>query len=195
MFTNCKKSIIAGTIATALGLTIFFMGVALAQDPNVPAYQRSAFPHWQVRSCRAANHDALARWASSPVQWRTERECRIENETGEWVGLYGGDTFDHYRELDVDHVVPLAFAWNAGAWQWSRDRRREFANDPQNLIPVSSRLNRQKGAKGPLEWLPPRTEFQCEYTLRFVYIMSKYDLSISYDLNQLMDSLCFNVGE
>ena len=37
------------------------------------------------------------------------------------------------RRLDVDHVVPLAWAWNAGAWRWTPERRREFANDPASL--------------------------------------------------------------
>ena len=181
-------------LALAVAL-LFMVARAEAQDPDVPGYQRSAFPHWQVRSCRGANHDALARWATAPVEWRTVRECRIVDNTGEWFGPYGGDTFDHYRRLDVDHVVPLAYAWQAGAWQWSRDRRREFANDPENLIPVSSRLNRQKGARGPTDWLPPRVEYQCEYVLRFAYVMLKYELSIPFELNRLMGELCFNVGE
>ena len=188
---NCTWCVILLTI-TAIFLTL---AVAEVNAQNNPAYQRSAFPHWQVRSCRAANHHALARWATVPVEWRTVRECRIADNTGEWYGPYGGDTFTHYRQLDVDHVVALSYAWNAGAWMWTRDERREFANDPQNLIPVSSRLNRQKGARGPTEWLPPREEYQCEYTLRFVYVMLKYELSVSADLNQLMGELCFNVGE
>ena len=174
---------------------LIFSSRADGQELRFPAYERSAFPHWQVRQCRPSNHDALARWATAPVEWRTIRECRIVDNTGEWIGLYGGETFTHYRRLDTDHVVPLAYAWGAGAWRWSRDERRAFANDPENLIPVSSSLNRQKGAKGPTEWLPPRTEFQCEYALRFVYVMLKYELPISDDLNQLMGALCFNVGE
>jgi hypothetical protein len=27
------------------------------------------------------------------------------------------------------HIVPLSYAWSAGAWQWTPERREQFAND------------------------------------------------------------------
>ena len=172
-------------LAIAIGLLF-----ALESDAQeIPRYDRSAFPHWQTRQCRPANHAAMARWATGPLTWRSERECRIT--AGTWYGAYGGDTYTNPRQLDTDHVVPLSWAWRAGAWEWDRDRRREFANDPANLIPVSLRLNRQKGDKGPSEWMPPRDAFACEYVLRFNFVLVKYGLPASPELAGIISTECF----
>ena len=176
-------------VLAALSVLIILAMRADAAE-TIPEYDRSAFPHWQTRQCRAANHDALARWATEPVEWRTDRECRIANDTGQWTGPYGGQTFGHYRDLDVDHVIPLAWAWEHGAWEWTRDRRREFANDPANLIPVSARLNRQKGARGPTEWLPPVEAYRCEYMLRWHRVLQKYGLPVTGGIEGLTVSYC-----
>ena len=69
-------------------------------------------------------------------------------------------------------MVPLKWAWDHGADTWSRDKREKFANDPVNLWSVELSLNRQKGAKGPSEWLPPAG--QCGYVARFVRIVKQY---------------------
>jgi hypothetical protein len=42
----------------------------------------------------------------------------------------GGDTS---RLVQIDHVVPLSWAWQHGANSWTDEVRREFANDPMNL--------------------------------------------------------------
>ena len=41
---------------------------------------------------------------------------------------------------------------------WTDARRREFANDPLNLLAVDGRQNQAKGDADASEWLPPRTE-------------------------------------
>jgi hypothetical protein len=51
------------------------------------------------------------------------------------------------------------------ASQWAQEKSEQFANDPANFISVEACLNRQKGAKGPEVWLPPKN--QCEYVLRY----------------------------
>ena len=63
-----------------------------------------------------------------------------------------------------------------GAQYWTPNEREAFANDPDNLIPVWKKLNREKGAKGPDEWLPPNLEFQCEYLKKWIAIRNKYKL-------------------
>jgi hypothetical protein len=52
-----------------------------------------------------------------------------------------------------------------------------FANDLDNLILAKASLNRQKGAKGLTEWLPPNYSYRCEYIARFNAVMEKYELS------------------
>jgi hypothetical protein len=75
--------------------------------------------------------------------------------------------------------VPLAYAWSRGADEWSREKRVRFANDPVNLYAVLASANRQKGAKGPLEWLPPNGSFQCQYILRFIRVSKSYGLVLA----------------
>ena len=77
-------------------------------------------------------------------------------------------------EIDIDHIVPLKWAWERGAKGWTRAKRERFANDMVNLSPVDLGLNRSKGALGPNEWLPPSG--QCGYVARFVRIVKQYDL-------------------
>jgi hypothetical protein len=79
--------------------------------------------------------------------------------------------------LDLDHIVPLKFAHGHGGDNWSRERKKQFANDYNNLLLVNASLNRQKGAKGLDEWLPPKQSYRCEYIARFNSVMVKYELS------------------
>jgi hypothetical protein len=95
----------------------------------------------------------------------------------EWFDPYSGETYIVSNELDLDHIVPLKFAHGHGADKWSRERKSVFANDLANLILVQASLNRQKGAKGPDEWLPPNHRYRCEYITRFNNVMAKYDLA------------------
>ena len=79
-------------------------------------------------------------------------------------------------DLDIDHMVPLANAHRSGAWQWSPERKRLYANyldDPNHLIAVTARANRSKGARGPEEWQSPDSSYWCQYAVDWITI--KYD--------------------
>jgi hypothetical protein len=93
---------------------------------------------------------------------------------GRWVSMYSGDIIIDASKVDIDHIVPLSWAWKHGASQWTSAKREQFANDETNLVAVEASLNRQKGDKGPDEWLPPKNVEQ--YKLRFQRIMKLYGL-------------------
>ena len=64
--------------------------------------------------------------------------------------------------VQIDHVYPLARAFDMGAAGWSQERRTEFANDTGlELLAVDGRANRAKGDSGPAEWLPPNPAETC----------------------------------
>jgi hypothetical protein len=88
-----------------------------------------------------------------------------------------GETYIVSNELDLDHIVPLKFAHGHGGDKWTREQRAVFANDMDNLILAQASLNRQKGAKGIDEWLPPNHQYRCEYIKLFNNVMAKYDLA------------------
>ena len=58
-----------------------------------------------------------------------------------------------------------------------------------NLLPVGMEVNRTKGAYGPLEWLPPTAEFNCEYLLRFSRVVTRYELDLSAEENAALEQL------
>ncbi|XKG36511.1 HNH endonuclease family protein [Marinobacter sp.] len=97
--------------------------------------------------------------------------------TGRWISPFTGNVIQNSSEIDIDHVVPLKWAWDHGADNWSRAKREKFANDPVNLWSAELSLNRQKGARGPEEWLPPAGK--CQYVSRFVRIVKVYELKPS----------------
>lgn len=109
------------------------------------------------------------------MEFKTEKGCIVA--TGEWFDPYSNNTYFTSTDLDLDHIVPLNFAHGHGADYWSRERKKTFANDLDNLILVQASLNRQKGAKGLDEWLPPNQTYRCEYIARFNAIMAKYELA------------------
>ena len=81
-------------------------------------------------------------------------------------------------EVQIDHIVPLSWAWGYGAGEWTDDRREAFANDPRNLRAVEGSANMSKGDSGPGEWMPANAAFRCDYVVSFVAVVADYELSI-----------------
>lgn len=82
-------------------------------------------------------------------------------------------------DVQIDHVVALADAWQKGAQSWPLDKRTQFANDPANLLAVEGRANQRKGAGDAATWLPPSTGYRCPYALRQVAVKAGYGLWVT----------------
>lgn len=82
-------------------------------------------------------------------------------------------------DVQIDHMVALADAWQKGAQQWSSQKRKDFANDPLNLLAVSGRANQQKGAGDAATWLPANKAYRCEYVARQVAVKKKYGVAVT----------------
>lgn len=83
-------------------------------------------------------------------------------------------------EVGVDHVYPLARAWDMGAAHWSLEQRQKFANDPEhNLLAVSGPANSSKGDSGPGEWMPINRGYACTYAARYLDAATTYELPIT----------------
>ncbi|SIO89864.1 putative secreted protein [Nocardiopsis sp. JB363] len=105
--------------------------------------------------------------------------CRLAG--GEWFSYYDNRTIIDARSLDIDHMVPLAEAWDSGASNWSTQQRRAFANDldePVALVAVSAASNRSKADRDPAEWLPPAQEARCQYVTEWATVKTRWSLSI-----------------
>ncbi|MFH8259406.1 HNH endonuclease family protein [Streptomyces roseolus] len=96
---------------------------------------------------------------------------------------YTGTTIDWRKqkaaEVQIDHVVPLSYAWQMGAARWTDAKRKRLANDPLNLLPVQGRANSAKGDSGPASWLPPAKDVRCAYAVRFAQVAEKYELAVT----------------
>ena len=80
--------------------------------------------------------------------------------------------------VQVDHIVPLAFAWDMGARDWTDQMRKRFANDPANLLAVAGQANQDKGDLPPGEWMPPNRAFHCAYAVQFIEVLRGYRLPV-----------------
>jgi hypothetical protein len=80
--------------------------------------------------------------------------------------------------VQIDHIVPLALAWDLGAYDWSYRKRLRFANDPANLVAVAGAANDDKGDGQPALWMPANRAFWCQYGMAFVGVLRGYELPI-----------------
>ncbi|CDP83598.1 MULTISPECIES: HNH endonuclease family protein [Mycolicibacterium] len=80
--------------------------------------------------------------------------------------------------VQIDHIVPLALAWDLGARDWPDDMRLRFANDPANLLAVAGKPNQDKGDQEPAHWMPPNRAFWCQYAVQFAEVLRGYALPI-----------------
>jgi hypothetical protein len=80
--------------------------------------------------------------------------------------------------VQIDHIVPLALAWDLGARNWTDDTRLRFANDPANLLAVAGAVNQDKGDQEPAHWMPPNGAFHCQYAVQFIAVLRGYALPI-----------------
>ena len=82
------------------------------------------------------------------------------------------------ESVQIDHIVPLALAWDMGAYGWSFPQRLRFANDPANLLAVQGQANQDKGDSEPALWMPPNAAFHCQYAMQFIAVLRGYQLPV-----------------
>ncbi|MEV0194915.1 HNH endonuclease family protein [Nonomuraea sp. NPDC050691] len=112
---------------------------------------------------------------------RVRKNAACHPVKGLWYSPYDGKWLKSEKQVDVDHVVPLAYAWRSGARKWSQARRRAFANDlvRPELITVSHSANIAKGGQGPQSWRPPRRAYWCRYATSWITVKHRYRLFVT----------------
>jgi Protein of unknown function (DUF1524) len=146
-------------------------------------------PHWT-----GYERSKFTLWTSHPDGCNTRYQVLIRDAVrkphigagcyltgGKWVSPYDGFTTTNPTKIQIDHVVPLAVAWAAGAWKWDSATRKAFANDlgtRYDLLAVSGHANESKGDDGPDQYLPPRRSFDCRYMADYTAILWRWRLSI-----------------
>ncbi|MEU5519533.1 HNH endonuclease family protein [Streptomyces sp. NPDC047860] len=143
---------------------------------NRTGYNRDLFPHWITISGSCNTRETVLKRDGSNVS--TDSSCYATS--GSWYSPYDGATWYAASDVDIDHLVPLAEAWDSGAGAWSTSRRQSFANDltrPQ-LLAVTDNVNQAKGDQDPATWMPSRSAYRCTYVRAWVQVKYYYDLSV-----------------
>jgi hypothetical protein len=166
--------ILVDSIATPLG-----------PEPTAADYERGAFgPAWSDidrNGCDQRN-DVLARDLAEVVFKPGTHNCVALH--GELFDPYTGSRITFTRgegtseAVQIDHLVPLSWAWRHGANDWDADTRRAFANDFLNLQATDGPTNAAKSDKGPAAWLPPDPGYRCAYVTRFSLVVATYGLTL-----------------
>lgn len=129
-----------------------------------------------------------------------EREKRFDLSslpTGGWYSVFDGATTGRSSSFDIDHVVPLAEAWDSGGSSWSLSRWKSFGNDLDDvraLRAVSASSNRSKGDRDPAEWMPPLASFRCQYVAEWVALKSRWSLSVDSTEKTFLDNVASSCG-
>ncbi|MEW1552213.1 HNH endonuclease family protein [Streptomyces tsukubensis] len=171
-------------ISVAVGL----LNVA-AEDRT--GYQRDSFKHWNAGlkpdGCNTRNEVLISEAVTAPT---VGARCALTG--GEWKSYYDDTTVTSAAALDIDHMVPLAEAWDSGASAWTAARREAYANDQgqaASLIAVTARSNRAKADQDPAQWLPPASDALCRYTSEWLATKLRWGLTVDqnerYRLYQL----------
>ncbi|OSZ55674.1 HNH endonuclease [Streptomyces pharetrae CZA14] len=150
-----------------------------AAEESRAGYQRTSFRHWvdaDRDGCSTRNEVLLDEAFLAPEQ---TAPCRLAG--GEWYSAYDNLYISSPGGLDIDHLVPLAEAWDSGASTWSAAEREAYANDlgdERSLIAVSARSNRSKADQDPAEWLPPYVPYHCQYLTDWVATKMRWQLAV-----------------
>ncbi|MFG2512779.1 HNH endonuclease family protein [Streptomyces sp. NPDC048584] len=158
--------------ATARG----YLATLDVRTENRTGYDRDLFPHWITQSGACNTRETVLKRDGSGVV--TDSSCAATS--GSWYSPYDGATWSAASDVDIDHLVPLAEAWDSGASAWTTSRRQSFANDltrPQ-LLAVTDNVNQSKGDQDPATWMPSRTAYRCTYVRAWVQVKYYYDLSV-----------------
>ncbi|CAL9636470.1 hypothetical protein SUDANB120_06220 (plasmid) [Streptomyces sp. enrichment culture] len=144
-------------------------------------YQRTAFRHWNAGDVPAdgCNTRAEVLLAEAVVYPEVGPGCTLTG--GLWRSYYDEREVTPAGALDIDHVVPLAEAWDSGASAWPAARREAYANDqgqPASLVAVTASSNRSKADQDPAEWLPPSPDALCRYGAEWTATKLRWGLAV-----------------
>ncbi|MET7411934.1 HNH endonuclease family protein [Streptomyces rubiginosohelvolus] len=161
------------TLADAVGL------VKVTEEDRT-GYTRSKFKHWNSGddATDGCNTRAEVLISEATVAPTVEAGCKLTG--GTWISYYDGQEVTNAGSLDIDHMVPLAEAWDSGASAWTAARREAYANDQGaniSLVAVTARSNRQKSDQDPADWMPPSPDAQCRYVAEWVSTKLRWQLT------------------
>ncbi|ANJ12143.1 hypothetical protein Spa2297_34330 (plasmid) [Streptomyces parvulus] len=165
--------------AETLSLTEAVAALPIAAESR-EGYDRDAFRHWNTGAnptdgCNTRAEVLIAEAVEPPA---VGPKCRLTG--GRWFSYYDQVWVTSASSLDIDHMGPLAEAWDSGASTWTAKQREAYANDlgaETSLVAVTARSNRSKSDQDPATWMPPAAEVHCRYIAEWVGTKLRWTLS------------------
>jgi uncharacterized protein DUF1524 len=154
-------------------------GLPVATE-NRTGYDRDLFPHWidaDGDGCNTRYEVLIAEAVTSPS---VGSGCTLSG--GRWYSYYDNAYWTAPADLDIDHFVPLAEAWDSGARNWTTSRRQAFANDlgdSRSLVAVTDNVNQSKSDQDPAEWMPSYSSARCRYINEWVAVKLRWRLTVN----------------
>ena len=186
-------ALVAGTSAPAAAATYSASLTTAIADLTVAAevrtgYSRDLFPHWidaDGDGCSTRNEVLLEEADDPPTRTGT---CTLSG--GRWFSYYDRVSWTNTSDIDIDHMVPLAEAWDSGARTWTTATRQAYANDLgdyRTLVGVTDNVNQAKGDQDVAQWLPQYDK--CRYLREFVAVKHRWRLTVDSAEKSAMQSL------
>ncbi|KAF8675082.1 hypothetical protein RHS04_06895 [Rhizoctonia solani] len=151
--------------------------LVVAEPVLNPPYDRKKFPHWISTGGKCDTRELVLYRDGQNVT--RDSQCRAV--AGTWFSEYDGATWTDALDLDIDHVVPLKEGWISGAWNWTTERRKMFANDlvrPQLIAVTVSAAFLEWGANAPTKAFANRITTDCTYIRAWIEVKHFYELAI-----------------
>lgn len=140
-------------------------GLRLQPEGGRTGYDRARFRHWDDED-------------GDGCDTRCEVLAAHRRADGTWLSAWDGYVTPDAGELQVDHVVALAEAWDSGAAAWSPGRRDAFADWMPNLLAVTAAMNLAKGDRDAAEWFPARAGANCLWASTVVRVKARWELAV-----------------
>lgn len=137
-------------------------------------YSRDRFRHWVDADGDGCN----TRYEVLDVESENSITCQ-DLKGGRWFSYYDRVSWTDPGRIDIDHMVPLAEAWDSGARSWTDTTREKYANDlgdSRSLVGVTDSVNQAKGDQDPAQWLP--TYDKCRYLREYVAVKLRWRLTV-----------------
>lgn len=164
------------------------MNLFFLEDVFCGRYHRKQWQHWidEDRDCKNTRQELLISRSLEQVTLNS-KNCVVLR--GKWRDYYYNEILTTAREIDVDHLVPLKHAHDSGGEDWTRERKKQFANDPENLVLTNKKYNRMKGSKGIAHWLPVNPDYACKYVADWIKVKKKYQLFLRTEEKETIQML------
>ncbi|RLK58425.1 uncharacterized protein DUF1524 [Actinokineospora cianjurensis] len=169
---------VTNPVHVQLGLREAIAALPVADEVR-EGYERTKFKHWIDADRDGCNTRAEVLIAEAITAPEISGRCGLTG--GDWHSYYDNVRIDRAGALDIDHMVPLAEAWDSGAFDWTPPQRQDYANDldePRALVAVTAKTNRSKADQDPATWLPPAPDALCTYLADWVTVKTRWGLSV-----------------